>query len=88
MFAGSSTVALLMSGSVENEEFSVTKIQPEPKCRRKREAIGPVLQLTHLVKTSTQSQRPQNRVWNVITRPPRDKTRSICGDGCTKTMQP
>lgn len=60
MFAGSSTVALLMSGSVEN--FPVTKTQPEPRCRRKREAIGPVLQLTHLVKTSTKPEAIEQSV--------------------------
>lgn len=27
-------------------------------------------------------------MWKVIIKPPRDKNRSICGDRCTKTMQP
>lgn len=35
VFAGRSAVALLMSGSVRNDNISVTKSQPEPMCRRK-----------------------------------------------------
>lgn len=35
VFAGRNGVALLMSGSVRNDNVSVTKSQPEPMCRRK-----------------------------------------------------
>lgn len=77
--AGSSTVALLTSGSVGNDKFSAAKTQPEPTYRSKREALGPVWQLTHLEKTLTPCQSPQSRVWDAIIRPLHNKKKHMGG---------
>lgn len=49
MFAGSSAVVLLMSGSARNDNISATQTQPEPTCKTREELE--VWQLTHLEKT-------------------------------------